>query len=535
MTVASDADVVVIGAGPNGLVAGCLLARAGLRVLVLEASDVAGGAVRTAETTLPGFQHDLGAGFFPLAPVGPLGRLPLARYGLEWAGLGRSFGGGTPAGPGVALDSSPEASAELFGRASPSDAAGFAELLRWWRWGGSALLDLFFNPLGSPAPARTLLPRLRQPRRLLEFAQLATSTARRAAERYFASEEARVWFVGSGLHSDLGPESAGGGAFGLVFLGLAQQFGMPIPRGGADRIISALVRYLEDLGGRLVTGQPVERIVVRAGRARAVIAAGREVVARKAILATVAPRQVLLELADSCDLPTDFVRQVVQIPRGVATLKLDLALAGPPPFQAAALRDTLVLHLGESLQALSEGTLAAGYGLLPAQPFLIAGSHTLADPSRAPAGRHTFWAECHVPYRIRGDQAGSIAASDWTEAKERYADRMLVLLERFAPGFGQLVLARRVHSPVDLERLDSSLIEGDITGGSFELSQQLVFRPVPGWFQHRTPVRGLYLGGAGTHPGGGVHGGPGANAARVLLFDLRLAAPFELLGRLDPR
>jgi phytoene dehydrogenase-like protein len=324
------------------------------------------------------------------------------------------------------------------------------------------------------------------------------------------------------LHSDLPPEANGGGAFSLVLSGLAQQVGMPIPRGGAQQIPDALRAYLEALGCPVLNNQRARQIIVRGGRAVAVRTASDEFRARRAVLTTIEPQQLFLDLVGEGHLPSDFLRIVRRFRRGLGTFKLDCALAGLPHFAADALQNTGVFHLAESVETMSGGVNQAQRGLLPEHPLLIGGIHTLADPSRAPAGQHTLWIETHVPHPIQGDAAGRIDATDWAVAREPFADRLLAELDRYAPGASALVLGRHAQSPEDLQAANSNLVGGDITGGSYVLDQQAIFRPLPGWFQYRTPLRGLYMSGASTHPGGGVQGGPGANAARVLLADLRL-------------
>jgi phytoene dehydrogenase-like protein len=527
---AGDPDVIVLGSGPNGLVAACTLARAGLRVLVLEANETIGGGARTAELTLPGFRHDLCSAFHPLARVGPISELPLADHGLTWLHADRPYGGATPHGPGVALERSLEQSAALFDRAAPGDGRGWRELFDWWEWGGPAFRSLLFNPLGDPRPLMEAAPLLAHPQRALEFGQLMTGSARAMIERAFRSEDARVWLSGSVLHSDLGPDDAGGGALGLMLCGLAQQVGMPLPRGGAQAIADALTSLLVASGGQVIAGERARRIVVRDGRAVAVRTASGEYPARRAILATVQPQALFLDLVGEGQLPGDFVKLVRRFRWGTGVFVLHCALDRLPTFTAGALRGTLAFHLGRGIDTLAEGITAARNGVLPSRPLLIAGIHTLVDPSRAPEGKHTLWAMTHVPSRIRADQAGAVTAREWQQATAPFVERLLDEMECYAPGFRDSVLAAVGKSPADLEAENANLVGGDIGSGSYTLDQQVVFRPLPGWFRYKTPLSGLYMSGAATHPGGGVHGAAGANAARVLLADLRLRKLTDGLG-----
>lgn len=527
----TDPDVIIIGAGQNGLVAAATLARTGLKVLVLEANATIGGAVRTSEATLPGFRHDLFSSFYPLFPVGPIGRLPLGDYGLEWCDWPRPYGGGTPTGPGVSQDRANDETAEIFERAQAGDGAGWRELYDAWKWGGGALLSLLFNPLGDPAPLIGGAALLRSPRRLFQFSQIAVGSAQAAAERVFAGQDAQVWFIGSALHSDLAPGDAGGGAFALTLAGLGQQVGMPIPRGGAQAIPDALERLIASHGGVVKAGQRVTRILVERGRAVAVQTTEGQVRARRAILATVQPQGLFLNLVGEGELPSDFIRLVRRFRWGTGVFKLDCALSAGPSFRSEVLQGTLVLHLARGVAELSRGVAAARRGRLPEFPLLVAGLQTLADPSRAPAGQHTLWIETHVPPVIEADEAETIKTRSWTEARESFAERLLAEYEQYAPGLRQSVLAIHAQTPEDLAASNANLVGGDIAGGTYALDQQLVFRPMPGWFRYKTPIKGLYMSGAATHPGGGVHGAPGANAARVLLADLRLASVPDLAGK----
>jgi phytoene dehydrogenase-like protein len=521
--VTGDPDVIVLGSGPNGLVAACTLALKGLRVLVLEANEVIGGGARTAELTLPGYRHDICSAFHPLAHVGPISDLPLAEHGLTWCHSAQPYGGATPMGPGVALGKTPEMSAESFDRAMHGDGDGWRELLHWWEWGGPAFLSLLFNPIGHPAPVLRGTPLLRHPRRLLEFAQLMSSSAAALVGRTFRGDDARIWLTGSVLHSDLSPDDAGGAAFGLMLCGLAQRVGMPIPRGGAGAIATALRRLLESLGGEVLSGREATRIVVREGRAAAVQAGGEEFTSRYAVLATVEPKRLFSDLVGAGHLPGNFVKLVRRFRWGTGVFTVHCALDGLPDFRAEALHGTLAFHLGRSVEELRTGVTDSRNGMLSAHPLLIAGIHTLIDPSRAPDGRHTLWAMTHVPSQIAGDSAGAIRGRTWQEARAPFLERLLDEIDVHAPGFRGLVLAAEGQTPDDLHAQNANLVGGDIGSGSYMLDQQLVFRPLPGWFRYQTPIKGLYMSGAATHPGGGVHGAAGANAARVLLADLRLA------------
>jgi phytoene dehydrogenase-like protein len=512
-------DAVVVGAGPNGLVAAITLARDGKRVLLVEANEAVGGGARSAELTLPGFVHDLGSAIHPLGVGSPALRgLPLAEHGLDWIHPDAPLAHPLDDGTAVMLERSVAATAEGLG----TDGAAYRRLM------GPIVHDWPRLVPGILAPLR--LRSARHPIAMARFGIFALLPACLLATAWFRGERARALFAGLAAHAILPLEAPATSAAGLVLGALGHAVGWPLPRGGAQAIADALTSLLVASGGQVIAGERARRIVVRDGRAVAVRTASGEYPARRAILATVQPQALFLDLVGEGQLPGDFVKLVRRFRWGTGVFVLHCALDRLPTFTAGALRGTLAFHLGRGIDTLAEGITAARNGVLPSRPLLIAGIHTLVDPSRAPEGKHTLWAMTHVPSRIRADQAGAVTAREWQQATAPFVERLLDEMECYAPGFRDSVLAAVGKSPADLEAENANLVGGDIGSGSYTLDQQVVFRPLPGWFRYKTPLSGLYMSGAATHPGGGVHGAAGANAARVLLADLRLRKLTDGLG-----
>jgi phytoene dehydrogenase-like protein len=511
------ADAVVIGSGPNGLVAANLLADAGWDVLVLEAEPEPGGAVRSGELTLPGYRHDRFSAFYPLAVASPVMRaLELERWGVRWRR--HPVTAADPAEDGtVALlsGSLDETCASLDGFAA-GDGDAFARWYAWWSRLADRLMDALMTPF-PPVRAGARLAAALGPRGLLDFARLGVLPVRRFAEEEFRGDGAARLFAGNALHADFSPELPGSALFGCVLVGMGQQVGYPTPEGGAGELTAALVRRLQAGGGRLECSERAERIVVRGGRAVAVrTAAGLEVRARRAVLADVGAPQLYCSLLASGDVPARVRAALRRFEYDAGTVKVDWALSGAVPWAAEATRRAGTVHITRGLDALTEGAAELARGLVPRRPNLVCGQHALADPTRQPPGHETFWAYGHVPQRVRGDGGddGLRGAWDAREA-EAIAARFEAEIEALAPGFRELVRARHIATPPDLERANANLVGGAMGGGTAQLHQQLVFRPVPGLGRPETPIAGLYLASASAHPGGGVHGACGANAARA--------------------
>jgi phytoene dehydrogenase-like protein len=304
------------------------------------------------------------------------------------------------------------------------------------------------------------------------------------------------------------PPEGPGSAIAAAHLNvMGHAVGWPSPEGGAGRLAGALTSYLESLGGRIRTGAPVTRVHVERGRATAVEVAGAERLPARIVVADVTPAGLLRIAGDALD--PRYARHLRAYRAGPATLKVDWALSGPIPWTAPEARAAGTVHVGGDATELLDALAPRG-GELHERPFMLLGQQTVADPTRAPAGRHTAWAYTHGPHE-----------ADWAGETERHVERMEAQVERFAPGFRDLILARHALGPADLERRNRNLVAGDVGSGSYALDQ-VVFRPVPSLSPYRTPVRGLYLGSAATFPGGAVHGVPGHAAARVALLERRL-------------
>jgi phytoene dehydrogenase-like protein len=517
------ADAVVIGAGPNGLVAANKLADAGWDVVVLEAEQEPGGAVRSAELTLPGFVHDRFSAFHPLAAGSRhIGGLGLERYGLRWLRAPVAVADPDEDGSVALIGADVEetsASLEAFAR---GDGAAWRELSAWWDAVGPHLVDALLDPF-PPLRAGARLLAAQGPRGMLALARFGALSARRFAEERFAGAGAARLLAGTAAHADLGPEAPGGAVFAMVLAGLGQRLGWPAPAGGAGRLTDALVARLHAAGGRVLCGERVERVVVRARRAVAVRCAdGREIDARRAVLAAVGAPQLYLSLLARDDVPGRVLAALRRFQYDPGTVKVDWALAAPIPWTAVDSARAGTLHVSGGIDALTRQAAELAQGLVPAEPFLLAGQYAHFDPSRQPPGRETAWAYTHVPQHVRGDAGGDRLTGSWDAGElERIAARIEARVERLAPGFCERILARHVAGPRELERTNANLVGGAINGGTAQLHQQLVLRPIPGLARAETPLRGLYLASASAHPGGGVHGACGANAARAALAHAR--------------
>jgi phytoene dehydrogenase-like protein len=505
------ADAVVIGTGPNGLVAANLLADVGWDVDVLEAQPEPGGAVKSAELTEPGFVHDVFSAFYPLAAASPAIRgLRLEEHGLRWRHGRHVLAHPLPDGSCAVLSRDLDQTAASLDGFADGDGDAWRLLYALWRRAEPALLEAMVEPFPPVGPVARLAGALRSD--LLRFARLGVLPVRRLGEERFAGAGGRLLLAGNALHADLTPESALGGFFGLVLCGLGQSVGFPVPEGGAGQLTAALVRRLESRGGTVTCGQRVARILVRRGRAVGVRTEdGTEVEARRAVLADVGALALYLDLLAREDVPARVLADLRWFEQDAAIAKVDWALDGPIPWTAEPARRAPTIHVADSVDELTASRAELSRGRAPAHPFLVIGQYSMVDASRCPPGREVAWAYTHLP-------------QGWNErGTDRLVERIEARIEALAPGFGALVRARHVLRPSELERRDENLVGGAFNGGTAQLHQQLVFRPAPGLGRPETPIRGLYLASASAHPGGGVHGAPGAIAAKAALRAGRVA------------
>jgi phytoene dehydrogenase-like protein len=522
---ASSYDALVVGGGHNGLVAAIELARAGWGVLVLEQAERLGGAVMSAEITLPGFIHDLYStnqntfrGGQVYAELGP----ELERHGLRYAKSDKPFANAFPHGRALRVYQDGDRTLAGLREHDPGDVAGWEELRELFDRFSPTIFELYGTTLPSAKAVTTAVRALRRlgRREALRAAQLLLSSTRELGDLYMSSPEAKALLATWGMHPDFGPDVAAGAMFPFVEVFSDAAAGMSIVEGGASRMIDALAAVLADHGGEVRTGAAVRRIVTDAGGAIGVeLASGERIDASRAVLASVTPRALYGEMLDGTRLPQGMREAAARYRFGPGTMMIHLALSAPPTWAAGGdLGEFAYVHIAPYVSDLAETYTAATNGLLPRSPLLIVGQSSAVDPTRAPEGQAVLWVQVRaLPAEIRGDAAREIDAHDWAHAAEPYADRVIAKLSEYVPEIQSLILKRAVLTPLDLEAHDANLVGGDSVAGSHHLRQNFLFRPLPGYSNYRTPVDGLYMTGASTWPGGGVTGLPGHLAAQAML------------------
>jgi len=471
----SEYDAVVVGAGPNGLAAAITLARQGLKTVIFEGSKTVGGSVGSFELTLPGFIHDTGAAIYPIGAVSPFFQsLPLSRFGLQWinppAALAHPFYDGTAA----ILEASVEATAETLG----TDARAYLELMKPLVAQWDKLIPDFLGTRRS----------LQHPLTLVRFGMKSLSSARGFTQKYFAGTRAKGFFAGLAAHSVLRLETIPSAAFGFIFCLAGHAVGWPIPKGGAISISGSLAEYFKSLGGTIVTNK--------------FIAAEGDLPASNVFFFDTSPATLVKLYGDR--LPRGYRKKLQRYQYGPGAFKIDWALSAPIPWTAKECLKAGTVQLGATYSEIAEAERAAWQGRVSERPFIVLAQPSLFDPSRAPTGKHSAWAYCHVPH------ASSMHMTDRIEQQ----------IERFAPGFRDLILGRHISTPHSLEADNPNIVGGDIVGGVQNL-RQIVCRPTCDLVPYATPLKAVYLCSASTPPGAGVHGMCGFHAASAYLKSIK--------------
>ncbi|HVU11172.1 MAG TPA: NAD(P)/FAD-dependent oxidoreductase [Phototrophicaceae bacterium] len=466
-------DAVIVGSGPNGLAAAITVARQGGKVLVIEGKDTLGGGLRSAELTLPGFVHDICSAIHPLTAASPFFKtLPLSEFGLDWIEPPAQLAHVLDGAQAVLIRRSLEETAAQLG----GDERAYRTMFGWLTEHCDELLDDFLGPLPIPP---------RHPLLMARFGLSALLPAASLAKLRFKTEQARALFGGMACHSIMPLEWPATAAFGLMLGMTAHKVGWVFPRGGAQKIADALAGYLRSLGGEIVTGQMITSL--------------NDLPPARAIFLDITPRQIVQIAGDR--LPPRYRHQLENYRYGLGVFKIDYALSAPIPWTNPLVAQSATVHLGGTLDELAASERAAWSGQHSERPFVLLAQHSLFDPMRAPAGKHTVWAYCHVPNGSTVDMTERIEAQ----------------IERFAPGFRDLIIARSSRSAQAMEAYNPNYIGGDINGGVQDL-RQLFTRPTLRLNPYSTPLKNVYICSSSTPPGGGVHGMCGYHAAKSAGF-----------------
>ena len=471
MSARTPLDAIVVGSGPNGLAAAIMLARAGYSVRVYEAQPTVGGGARSAELTLPGFVHDTASTVHALALLSPfLKALPLEQFGLQFAHPDAPFAHPLDDGSAVVVERSIGVTVNAL---DARDGRAYAALITPFVENSDMLMEALLGPFS-----------VRHPIVMAKFGRHAIRSAAGLANHVFASERTRAMFAGVAAHSMVPLDKLATSGYALGLLIAAHAVGWPVSRGGAQQLANALVAYLRSLGGEVVADTPVESLA--------------SLPASRVVLLDITPRQ-LIGLAS--DRLSGFYRwRLTRYRYGPGVFKMDWALNAPVPWRAPECRRAGTLHLGGSLAEIAAAERAAWQGRDCDRPYVLVTQPSVFDSTRAPAGKHTLWAYCHVPQGSAHDMR----------------DRIERQIERFAPGFRDCIEAAHVMSPADLERSNANLVGGDIAGGAADLAQ-LYTRPVASINPYRTSIGTVFLCSSSTPPGVGVHGMSGYHAARAAM------------------
>lgn len=516
----ADFDAVFIGSGHNALACALHLAARGWRVGVFEQASVPGGACKTGEYTLPGFRHDWAAmnlSLFAGSAFFKAHQAELVAQGLSFVPVDRPFASAFPDGTWLGVTTDAAANEAAIRALSADDAAAWRRLTESFGAEAPHLFGLLGSPMKKSALAYFMFKTLRAKRLsgTLDLTRFLLQSPRAWLTETFVDPKVRAMLAAWGMHLDFSPDSAGGALFPYLEGMAGQAFGMVIGAGGADTVTRALVAAIRARGGVVETDARVSRIIHDGRRAGGIeMKDGRRIEAVRSVVAGVAPR-ALAGLTGPL-LPA-FDGAMAAFRHAPGTMMLHLATDALPDWTAGDLRRFAYVHLAPTLDQMASTFAQAQAGLLPDEPVLVVGQPTVFDPSRAPEGRHVLWVQVRmVPGTIRGDAADQITATDWAQVAEPFAERVIDILDRYAPGIRTRILGRRIVTPAELEADNPNLVGGDQLCGSHHLHQHFLFRPARGHADGSTPLANLHLTGAAVWPGAGMGAGAGFLLARKL-------------------
>ncbi len=517
-------DAIVIGAGHNGLACACYLARAGLRVVVLEEYPAVGGMTLTEELTLPGFRSDVHASGYQLANVSPAaGELELARHGVELIEPRIAYAHAFPHRGCIAVGSDLDAAERSVAGFSAKDGRTVRGLFERYRDERERIVASMFSP---PPSFATAARTAEETPGGMDRYRFSLQSVRSWCDELFEAEETKCLFAAFGAFVGHGPDDAAGAEISWLFASVLQAEGNKLVRGGMDQVTLAMAAHLDSLGGVVRTGAAVEEILVRSGRAVGVRLRGGEEVAGGLVASSADPAQLVLRLLGEDVVGSEVADKARRIEWGDSVFLIYTALDGPVEYAAGSeLGDAAHVHLtGASLAAMAAAVDECRAGWLPAAPAVVSWNDATIDPSRAPDGKELKkFVVLGVPYEIRGDATGEVGVGAWDEVKERYADHLIEMTSaHYMPELKERTLKRVAHSPLDIERKLSSAVRGTIPHGAPLPYQSGAMRPIPELGGYRSPVSNVYLCGSGSHPGAGVSMAPGRNAAQVVCADLGL-------------
>jgi phytoene dehydrogenase-like protein len=521
----ADYDAIIVGSGHNGLAASLVLSRAGWKVLVVEGSDVPGGASKSRELTLPGYIHDVHAaniGFFLGSAIFNEFKGELFANGFGISAGDQPYASAFPDGDAVCGYMDPQKMVNELARHNPADAEAWTKMLEeFGRYVGD-LLTIYNLPITSLAMVRHAYKLYRKygKEEFWDLLQILLKSSKNFVDGRFQSEKVKALFTPWGMHLDNGPDVAGGAAFPYLEVPLDYQNGLAFSTGGVGKLMEAMIAILKSKSGEVLLGTPVSSIKVEQGRAVGVVLAdGRAFSAGKAVIANVTPPKLFGTLVDEKDVPAGFMKKVKGYRYSAATMMVHLALDGPVPWAAGEhLNKCSYVHIGPYTEDICRAYYESLLGYLPKSPLLVCGQQSRLDPTRAPEGKETLWVQVRaVPPVPKGDAAGELTATDWEALREPYTERVLDKIESMAPGFKSRILAKTVLTPPDMEKDNPCLVGGDSISGSAHIDQNFMFRPFSGWARWKTPVNGLYMIGQSTWPGPGLSAASGYMAAKAIL------------------